>query len=735
MKLRIAVLSAFCALSTLALFASQYPEDRTEGAQRLAPVPAAQPVNPALAPAQSTWDRSKLNKYINLKSFFAEVGAFFAEDNEESFEKRKLLRFGLHAHLDRLPELFSLEKGALEKYFNTRNLKAYFRLCSDATEDVPRRKVSALKKSFNFAGWDTLLQCSDTQTIINLIIDLFYFKGETEEKSKKLQELKAALLAADTPESRLRTYFNIDDLHAIIDEMLAGNEVSSERIAKTVNCAATLALMPNAASIEKYSRADKLLLLLVTIICADDTENISIMNGLIKFIRWSELVEYLSTETAEGFMNTFFNVPALKRLIELYQDDQPLTKGLILDAFNLDTLSKLGISLLLIDQYVDFNELISTLHAWRSGKKADISGAIDVERAEAQLGVDIQNAVDTTIPERVQFTKMLTLYDQFTNTEWFPPLKYWTTFFGAQLALWAAGHYALFTSGIKSKLVGIPVVALILYLAYRSNRFFSVPITGRAIFVNTLICKGLRFFSSVKKKRIKAEDLINQIPDDHPIKDTFVEFFQLLTPEHLAKLPNPYLLIEMVQDDPIEFISKEAHAPFVESLCTIDPEQAQKRLIKLYVILKTFQMQALNPLYKALFERFTDEHIALLADPEQDLQKLMDDPMKFRVDAANRNFLFSLGQIDPARAGERLGIFAQILNSKIAQQIYTYGSFVDSLTPDITKWLPHQYLILVARFCPSLLLSKSTTAFMKSLGQERFDLLVTAIETAKAAQT
>ncbi len=610
MKFITSLLSALCALSTLT-FASEKPDLPSTLApqpspmvvpsgmtapaqadrQALVPVPIeaalpAQATAPSLLVAEqppASFNRKQINTYVNLKSFFLELGAFFAEDNDESFEKRKLLRLLLSLNMDRLPELFSLEPGSLERYFDVKNLKAYFRLCANEAENDPKKKAAQLKSAFHFEGWSALLNCAEAQTILEIIIDLFHFKGKAEKKDAKLRELKDTLKRVAVG-SDINKYVNLDELHAVIDDMLAGTVVSSERIAKTINCTATLTLAPGADLLNKYSRADKLLTLLLTFMFADDTENTSLIGSIIKLIAWDKLVEALAESYGQGIITALFDIPALQRLIRLFQDNKPLTKELMLSVINENTLNGMGISLGMLENYIDFDGLISSLEAWRSGKPVALEQVVDVPKIEGRLGVDIANAFDTTIPEDIQLYKLFDLHYHITNADWFPSLKYWTRFAGTQLALWAAGHCAFFAEGIKYRLGGMSLVALILYLTYRGNRYFSEPITGRVMLVNTLLLKFSRLASYFKKKITKVDDLVSKIPDDHPIADDFRNFFNLLTDQHLAQLDNPYHALHMLEN-PLLFIMQEKYKPFVESLCTIDRDRAMQRMIALTKII------------------------------------------------------------------------------------------------------------------------------------------------------
>lgn len=600
MKMRMSYMSVLSALITLSTFASQGPEDSPGTSIVLLGNDSVQEQALALVPVPAPTKRP-LPPLINAKGFFFEFGALstemsalMAEESNESFEKRKLLRLGLYVNLKRLPELFSLDPEDFVTYVDLRKLKKYIRLCADNIVGDNDKKVAALKSCFHYSQWDALLECDSTKMILGCIIDLFY--NEDTEK-EKLEQLKEALEVANSQNSRLRTYFNVEELQTILDDKIAGKAIATERIVHTINCSQMLTLMPRADLINKYSQPDKLLTLIIALICADDTENISIRNALIKYIRWDAIIEsFVATSFDDDILRAFINIPGLKRLICHLQDDKPLTRELVEGLFNMQTFAEMGIPLAMIDNYIDVEKIIIALEAWRSGKQGDLSQVVNIPAIENHLGIDVGNALDTSMPEEVQTFKLFNLTQHITNAEWFPPLRYWTLCIATQLALWTAGHYTLYTKGLKHKMIGIPLVGLIIYFAHRSNRYLSEPTPGKTIMINTLICKGLRLISSSKKQGTKGDDLITYISSTHPAAEHFVEFFSLLTDEHLARLTNPYHALKMLAN-PLAFLQDKAHESFIQGLWTIDahPAHTQKRINCLAAILSRFPPEDQQP--------------------------------------------------------------------------------------------------------------------------------------------
>ena len=586
--MRMSYMSVLSALITLSALASQGQDGPPGPKIELLEGHAVQERALALVPASAPTQRP-LPPYINAQGFLFQLGALLtemntlmAEDSDESFEKRKFLCLVLYINISRLPELFSLDPDDFATYIDIRKLKHYIKLSADNIVGHKDKKIAALKSCFHYSEWDTLLECNSTEMILGCIIDLVYNEDTDKEK---LEQLKITLKDADSQNSRLRTYFDLDEIGTILDDKIAGKAITTERILRTINCSQMLPLMPRADLLEKYSQPDKLLILIIALISTDDTENISIRNALIKYIRWDEIIE--SFVSNNDMLKEFINIPGLKRLIRHLQDDKPLTREVVEGIFNnMRMFSEMRIPLAMIDLYIDVEKIITVLEAWRSGKKGDLSQVVNISAIEDDLDIDVKNALDSSVPEEVQFSKLFRLTQHITSTEWYPPLRYWTLFIATQLALWTAGHYALYTEGLKHKIIGIPLVGFIMYVAHRSNHYLSEPTPDKTILINTLVCKALRLLSSAKTGGTKGDDLIGYIPADHPLRKPFVEFFSLLTDKHLAQLSNPYHALEML-DKPHAFLRNKAHEPFIQSLWTIDADAArtQKRINSLATIL------------------------------------------------------------------------------------------------------------------------------------------------------
>ncbi len=536
--------------------------------------------------------RGPLTKYINLKSFFCELGAVFWDDNDEekSYDQRTaLLRLCLHLRFEELPSLFSIDKEKVALYFKMQEVRKFVRSCSRDTLEEPTsvEKAIALKKCFNIPAWETLLGCKNLEQILSLIIDLYYFTGTAEEKVAKLRQLKQLVQelkthAAATNGALVTTYFNVEEIEALLADALEQKAIARERYTRIISCPATLALFSNKPEqVNKFTDIQKLLNLMVTFMLADSKDKIS-WSAVFNCVRWENLLELLpilmqcSKETIDGYIieNNF------KQLIASIQNGQPITREALLSSFNAQKLQEAGFSLPQIDRWINIDGVVKAINDWRQGTATSLTAAVDIAKIEERLGgIDVRNALNLALPEQAQFTKMCMLADHFTNTDWMTRLRCGLPFLGIPVALWLAGR-AVAPSVMNhlepsSWYTAGPLALGVLYGVYRGTQWLRTPTVEKAVWLNTVLCKGMRLIGWAKNKRVTAKDILHCVPEDNPFKIILDELLKILKQEHYESLPSPFTIIELI-DNPFTFI--DTYPAFIEGLCTIDPRQAEVRM-------------------------------------------------------------------------------------------------------------------------------------------------------------
>ena len=519
---------------------------------------------------------SDLGSYVNVRSFglkLAKIGL----DPQKKITIKDVLKLYKHLHRDRLLALFGLDATTLDRFFDTEKLKRVIKYVTDEEPEAQKLKASAFRRSFKIPAWEQALECTNLEPALSHLIDLYYFTGSLEEKQTLIRQLQQDLtdLRPDTGQQKLKyeQFINIPAVHSLLDEMYQGKQVTQTEVLRTLYLQDIVnAVGPNSV-LQETVHLGNLIPFVLSLLMAESSEGTPF--ELLCCLRWDSLVDDLPTLTgcSKKQFEKVIHIPNLKKLLTELQSGRPFTQQLVRSVVQDDALSLWGVGLN-VEDYVDFARLSRGLNELRHGTLNEVlTDSIKLKELGELLGIDLEKAFDTSLPEKVQKHALEELFDLLTDDGLFKKIKE-----GARNALavvpllWLTYYYPYQTGSLCAAAAG---------LYYYTSQDLPSERTVM-IMVNSAALHGSRFAKNIITTDCPVTKLLDQVPPSLPQKEALERFIRLCQ-EHLDKLSRPVAIISVfTTHEVLTFIS--TNEKFIESICT--GESAHERLMMLYDQLK-----------------------------------------------------------------------------------------------------------------------------------------------------
>ncbi len=587
-------------------------------------------------PAPGVLDQATLLKYVNFKSLLGELAGILTADSYSTNEFFRLLN---HISIEKLPKLFSLTESDTSRYFHRKKIKEFIKLIAQ-NEDLGKvpveKKAEALKKCLRKRTWRQLFECENVELLLSCLIDLCYLAENTPKP--RLEEYKQALVKSvaalkDSSTSPLIKYFNVAEIFAIIDDLLHDKPVQRQRIIKTIVCDASLKLADIKEDLDRFVLIDKLLTIVVAVLQAGNEPS---GHAILSCIKWDNIVEVIPELFGydEKAMAKIFDIEQLKRVIQKLQNKQPVTKTDLMEAISSDIFDyifelfpyKRGVVMEIFTAFVDFDALASMLNSYFIENKKDRRKlAIFMDKLfsgiERHFGINVPNTVNQWIPEAMQSCALMTVAERIGDNRLqysLPALSSYVPVILALQTLRAETFLSKFGYGLST--------AATLCILYKFARWmYAKPLSKDGLLINSLLSalssQGMRAFTRWRGTAPTSADIVkhaSQMYEQHPYLPLFTGFVSRLTEDHLKCLPHPYVLCQLLEALPKPFSFIDQNGLFIESLCTVDSQNAEARIQFLVALLE--QLVPANELlirdiFKRFYDALTDKDKATLSTP------------------------------------------------------------------------------------------------------------------------
>ncbi len=436
------------------------------------------------------------------------------------------------------------------------------------------------------------------------------------------------------------------DIYSLLDAVIAGKQVdiplilnfaeleerldhkieeyskhSEERIRDMLSAALRKISHSHQEIVEDYVHSDLLFTFFTRLIRADTPQQIPPWTSLTGSLRWDTILEFVGDRYGYIWSRTMLDgkgneievkvlfglwfVDKLKQLIRNFQAGEPqFTSEKLRSAFTMN-----------LESQINMNTLAHVLNRWQQGQNADAWDTLNVENVERYLTVDLRNALNPYIPERVQIGKHYHVYQQLYDTRAYESLRNGLTYLCGPIILWLflRTFCATAMDWIEPRgLVAAPLLIGVTTLFLIVNDFFARPSLKTTVVANTIFSQLSFKAHSYYRKIRRPEDIAAYVKDEDPHATLFRALLKLLSQEHLTLLHNPYTLIELLED-PLTFVRTHAYEPFIYGLCTIDKNYAEQRMEYIFRMLGA-TLSADDIPYAKAYESFADKVDAELLD-------------------------------------------------------------------------------------------------------------------------
>ncbi|MBA3751941.1 hypothetical protein H0X06_04070 [Candidatus Dependentiae bacterium] len=614
-------------------------------------------------------------KYVNLGQLFMNLGVLFASD---SLEKNAFIPLLASVRYDKIHELFSIEKTVFYSFFNVKKLKDFFK---NYTYTSPQSRLKKFISCIHLNVWENIFGCANFTTLTDLIVELYAYEGTVQEKNKLLDSVKTIITdIIKTSEKRkssgiaessiITTYCDCNSLLIIIDDMIAGNEISCERIFEILPCSKILSKcgIP-CESVEPYVSLSHCLKLITSCANPYNTTDEPSFQSLFSCIQLDSIAELIAVNLFEDEVDLFISREKLKEVTRHLQAKKKIT-GTDVAAI----LQEEGLQQMLTDGEFDWDSCATYLNNLAQGIVHSFD-TLPCDTLSKKLDIDIKNALDDSLPESIQIRKVGDIINLCTNTDWFMRCKYALPFVGIPLGLWLGGHAVCHSCmeyfEPQSWYTAGPLALGVLYGTFKGSNYFSTPDTMKTIITNAFVTKGLRLISYLQKETITKDDICHSVElDDVIVKQTFIEFIQSLSYAQLDTFTKNRCEILKIFENPIEFMLR--NGTFLTNLfkkeATCTDDDFSKMLIRLYSILSTLVPEDVLP--------YNDSYTTFIECLNRACKIAVPHEMVLLI--ARYNPLLLLDQPDFLRAlsSSKIHINSKPLSTVLLDIIYEYKEFI-----------------------------------------------------------
>ncbi len=512
-----------------------------------------------------------LGSFVNVQSLgikLAKIG--LAKD--KTVTARDILKLYKHLEWDAVLALFDLDQQTIDTYFDTAKLKRFMKYLND--DDALELKAAVLPKCFKIPAWEQALECTNLQPALKNLCKLHYFTGTQEEKHALIRLLKQDITNL-RPANAVGTltyenYFNVPALQALLDQMLEGKKVTQAEILRTLYLQKIINTLSPNNDLHKTFHMGHLIPFALSLLMSESQEGLP--TELVFCLRWDTLVDHLPTLLgwSQEELERVVHCPNLKKLLQEFQAGKGLTQPLVRSVVQDSALSTCGVERD-IEDYVDFGKLTEGLNKLRKGSLHEsLTDAIKLKELGELLGIDLETAFDTSVPEEVQKHALAELFDLITHEGLFNKIKEGGRNVLAILPLlWLTYNYPYQTGSLCAAAVGLYYYTNVLIPSERSM----------IVMVNSMAAHGTRLLKNFVEEDSPVEKLLAKVPN-HPQKEALAEFLALCQ-EHLNKIEKPIAIFSIFDANEVyTFICTNER--FINYLCSGDFERADKRLTMVY---------------------------------------------------------------------------------------------------------------------------------------------------------
>lgn len=518
---------------------------------------------------------------IEFKDLILEVGTLLYKGK---LDQRALSRIAACFHKDTIAGLFAEDVATFGRYVDTESLSDFCTLMLEGRYDTRARdkKARTLRKCFNIETLEEEFQCEGLRPVLDYTAKLIYFSGTQEEKRELIRKLKRAVtkLHREQKSNILDRYFDFDALQQVLDDLLNDDAaISQEQLLSILKSDAMREIPHEEQSLRTYVLPRNCLTFLMQLIGADLKEESLPWTSLLSCIRWDALCITIPERLGhtQGTLRNFFSVEQLKEQITLLQEGTALTADGLRSIIRFDAFEMALISEEQIESCINFEHLAQALNALRRGEQShNLAEVFNFPRIEELIGVDLQSATNSDLPEGVQRQKYAQALDHITRLN--PGLI--AVILGGPTLLWLVGHglcHPCMEFFEPQQLTSVGILFIIIStVLYKGGELYQAKKPLSTIIANAVTVKAHRAIAQLLPGAYpKRQELLTHKPTNPALNEPYTMFIGLLTDEHLAMLTKPIDLVNLFEK-PRTFVTKKSN--FIEGLCTLDKDRALERI-------------------------------------------------------------------------------------------------------------------------------------------------------------
>jgi hypothetical protein len=473
---------------------------------------------------------------------------------------------------------------ALDHYFVMGELQDFLNSLNDRHELRSHTQRDRLKRSLRMENWEQLLNCTQLEALMTIILDLTYLKRiDADLLTRHLTSIDELILNRD---NNLRSSFDLAELKAILCQLLdgtiePGTSHTTTRILFTIRPTTLIESYYSNDPFIKHIAINGLFRFFSTLMLLESRpSDEQIRELLIGCISWKSLLSLIPSllRKINPRFDTLTHPGNIQTVIRAFQEGTNITQEQLVSCFDPHAFRMEGIAFSWITGQINFHELAHALNELRRGRAVDLSRICDPELLR-RAGLDIDRATDPHRPLAARIGARFTILNQMIDMKACNTIKHYMIPACIPVLLWL-GIQALCPTCLKyltpPQIVAQLMTLFLAWVLLMACERFENPSFVTRLESNTAAFAlasyiGLHELSELRKRQPLIADIeenIRSLEAGHRHKAAELALRELvtsLTTEQVKLLPITSDLSALL-NNPRAFILDEGNERFISKL-------------------------------------------------------------------------------------------------------------------------------------------------------------------------